>query len=398
MDNNEQDEASALLERAAEDAHHHPEIRADLLARLARAYMRQTRDEDAVSAADRAIVIAEPLRLDRIVAEAFVNKGSAMMKLGRLHEPRMLLRAGMELAHEAGDVDLELRARANLSVLLSLHVWDQAEAIRRDAIELARRVGSYKYAAYLADQSASQQGERGVDWDRGIAELDALLAEATEPRARSSLLAHRYWFEVNRGQDGQEIWSQLEHYRSEGWEDESLGFAAVSRARGELMDGRPTAALATIRQALPALGQIRSLGYWELLAIGAARRDIELVREAVAGLEDEGMITNVYVALRAAATGTLAALEDRTEDAVASFATAVERFQAAGWLYLVAFVQRLALELLPREPAFEGWADEARDRFELLGAKPDLRLLDEALAQAPSTLADRIQTGVGGGR
>jgi hypothetical protein len=164
------------------------------------------------------------------------------------------------------------------------------------------------------------------------------------------------------------------------------------------MDGRPTAALATIRQALPALGQIRSLGYWELLAIGAARRDIELVREAVAGLEDEGMITNVYVALRAAATGTLAALEDRTEDAVASFATAVERFQAAGWLYLVAFVQRLALELLPREPAFEGWADEARDRFELLGAKPDLRLLDEALAQAPSTLADRIQTGVGGGR
>ena len=174
------DEAVSLLEGATTQAESFPQIHADLLARTARAYMRLTRDEEAVVAADRAIVLAEPLMLDRIVAEAMANKGSALMKIGRIREPNLLLAAAADLAHEVRDYDLELRARGNLSVFLSLHDLPAATVLRHQAAELANRLGSYKWETWFKVAVLSSAVEAGEDWDTAMRGIDDLLDEVDE--------------------------------------------------------------------------------------------------------------------------------------------------------------------------------------------------------------------------
>ena len=67
--------------------------RAHMLARLSRAHMRLAQWERAMARADEALAIAEPLRLDHVIAESFVNKGSALSGLGRVREPALLIGA-----------------------------------------------------------------------------------------------------------------------------------------------------------------------------------------------------------------------------------------------------------------------------------------------------------------
>ena len=135
-----------------------------------------------------------------------------------------------------------------------------------------------------------------------------------------------------------------------------------------------------------------------MLVAGVQLRDLGIVREAEALLRDDANISNAFVATRAAAAGILAALEGRTDAAITGFREGVARFTMAGWHYHTARVQTLALSLMPGEPAFTGWADEARARFERLGAAPDLRLLDEALALVPSSTPATSRSEVAGGR
>lgn len=397
LDNDVLDEAAALLEGSSERAEAYPEIRADLLARLARAYMRLTRDEEAVRTADQAIVIAEPLLLDRIVAEAMINKGSALMKLGRLREPRMLLESGATLAHEVGDFDLELRGRANLSVILMMQDIEAATALREEIIELATRLGSHKHAIYTRTQIASTQGERGLDWDGGIAALGELLEETDERSARVSLLSGQMWFRVKRGEDWQDIWAELERLRADLGEGQDLAYASLVRAEAQLYDGRSSEALETVRRAMPHLKQLAELGAVVLLMVGAARRDLAIVREAEEQMQ-AFRLGNVYVGTRAWAAAVHASLDGRTEDAIAQFRLSVDRFGVANWRYWVAYVQLTALTFLPGEPAFEGWVEDARARLELLGAVQDLRLLDQALAQAPPIAPVESRSEVGSGR
>jgi hypothetical protein len=70
----------ALAELAADSAE---DLRADLEARLCRAYMRTGRHHESIAAADRGLVFAERLGLESIVADALVTKGSVLGILGR---------------------------------------------------------------------------------------------------------------------------------------------------------------------------------------------------------------------------------------------------------------------------------------------------------------------------
>ncbi len=392
------DEAVSLLEGATTGAESFPQIHADLLARTARAYMRLTRDEEAVVAADRAIVLAEPLMLDRIVAEAMANKGSALMKIGRIREPNLLLLAAADLAHEVRDYDLELRARGNLSVFLALHDLPAATVLRHQAAELANRLGSYKWETWFKVAILSSTVEAGEDWDTAMRDIDDLLDEVDEITAREELLNARAYLVVLRGEEASQALVELQAVSEELGADEVRAGAEVLRAEHLLRQGRPGEALSVAREALPGLGQNVELGRWAMLVAGVQLRDLDIVREAEALLRDDANISNAYVATRAAAAGILAALEGRTDEAITGFREGVARFTMTGWHYHTARVQTLALSLMPGEPAFTGWADAARARFERLGAAPDLRLLDEALALVPASTPATPRSEVAGGR
>jgi tetratricopeptide (TPR) repeat protein len=82
---------TALGEVAARPEQRDGALRAVLEARLSRVLMRVSEYPAAIEAADRALAIAERDRLEAIVAEALINKGSTLGGLGRWREGSALL-------------------------------------------------------------------------------------------------------------------------------------------------------------------------------------------------------------------------------------------------------------------------------------------------------------------
>ena len=97
-----------------------PEAEAVLYTYLSRAYYLAVRYEECLATAEQALNLAEPLGLDDLVAEALVNKAGALSDLlGRRREAVALYEGVIRLAHAAGLVGPELRARNNLGCHLA---------------------------------------------------------------------------------------------------------------------------------------------------------------------------------------------------------------------------------------------------------------------------------------
>src|SRR5690606_38916330 len=79
-----------------------PELEAEVMVALSRVYMRLNRVSDCLAAADRAHDIAEPMNLERIVADALNNRAAALANLGRRRESTALLREAVALAKAGG--------------------------------------------------------------------------------------------------------------------------------------------------------------------------------------------------------------------------------------------------------------------------------------------------------
>ena len=142
------------------------------------------------------------------------------------------------------------------------------------------------------------------------------------------------------------------------------------------------------------MGQNRILGAWVVVFAGFRLGDLEAVRQAEAEIREDKQFDNAHIATRALAAGMLAGLEGRRQDAVEAFRAGVRYFDLAGWRYWSAHTKSVALTALPGEPAFDGWAQEARLLFESVGAKPDLAWLDEALAKRAATDRSTERPGV----
>ncbi len=118
-----------------------PEVEAEVAAYLARGYMREAENQRAVEMADRALTIAERLNLDDVVAEALLNKGSALGYLGRRREANALLEAAVKLAMQGSSTSREMRARHNLATGLSEDDPKRSLELLIETLELARAVG-----------------------------------------------------------------------------------------------------------------------------------------------------------------------------------------------------------------------------------------------------------------
>jgi tetratricopeptide (TPR) repeat protein len=135
--------AIEVLEAALPDAESIGDepVLAQILAHLSRGYMRRALADKAIDAADRALAIAEVLNLDAIVAEAFVNKGSALTIAGRRREATALLQAAVEMATAGSDRNFEMRARNNFASALADDEPARATRLVLEAVELARQLG-----------------------------------------------------------------------------------------------------------------------------------------------------------------------------------------------------------------------------------------------------------------
>ncbi len=97
-------------------------------------------------------------------------------------------------------------------------------------------------------------------------------------------------------------------------------------------------------------------------------------------MDQEVYSGNFTEGTRLLAEAGVAALEGRTEEALAGFSGAVAKFTRNSSRLHAAVAQLDALTLLPQEPSIADWADAARERFEVVKASPLLALLDRAVA------------------
>jgi tetratricopeptide (TPR) repeat protein len=166
------EEALAEGEDLAESAEY-----AALLAELSRVYMMTGRAEEAVNTADRSLTLARLQVPVRPVVEALINKGTALMNIGRRTEAAALLRGAAGEADRYGLSSASLRSRNNLLGLAAADDHREANALQREGYELAIRLGNSGFVPQFLMQLGFSSIVLG-EWGAWMKEIEAV--EETE--------------------------------------------------------------------------------------------------------------------------------------------------------------------------------------------------------------------------
>lgn len=382
LDSGHLDEAVEFMERelsGVSEADDGPDS-AQVLANLSRAYMRTDRNQQAVDAADRALKVADRLNMERVVAEAFINKASSLHRLGRLREAMALHQAAIAIADRHGFAEQQLRGRNNYSV--AQIELEPAKALQTvyEAIDHARRLGQRGMYHWLIGTSALYSASIGAGWDRALELEQEVLASSPihYDRARalltsSLLLARR----------GEAIDLPMVKAATAGITDSQVvGGRDFLAAEIALADGRMADAHSLSMQALDAWVDSAAVVMQAALHAVAVTKRIADAQEIKARMDAYASGAPAADAMRAWADGVVDALGGRVADALRELRTAHGTLRSIGMHFDAATVAIDALRLLPDEAEVHGWAPEARALFEELGAKPYLRMLEEALEAA----------------
>ncbi|MEO5986502.1 MAG: hypothetical protein ABIW50_01900, partial [Candidatus Limnocylindria bacterium] len=376
--------ATEVLEVAVADAETIGDepVLAQILAYLSRCYMRLGLTDKAVEAADRALPIAERLDLDAIVAEAFVNKGSALNIVGRRRESIALQQAALDMAVAGTDRNFEMRARNNFASAISEDDPARSTRLFLEAAELARQVGDRgMYNWTLGTGVAGLYGE-GRDWDVHAALMREALESATLSHDRLRLRTFLSLAEMARGERPDELVAEITQLVGDSEEPDDLFSLYMVKGTTALLAGDPEAAFRDAMLAMDVVAQNQEvpLGLAARAAIWSrnldhARRTAELRAALPAGAYGRTEI--------ARATAAVAALEGRTKDALAGFRDARAGLVRLEQMFEAACYVVDAAVLLPGEPEVRAWAAEVRPLLEELSARPYLQKLAEALGSAP---------------
>jgi tetratricopeptide (TPR) repeat protein len=165
-------------------------VRADVLAKLARAHYRNTDAQRSLEVADEALVIAERDRLLTTLGDAMVSKGTALWMASRPLEAIALLSAGLKVAQREGDVLTAFRAVANLGGLVTFEEGAAASwKVTREAAELSRAIGDVGQTVWHVGNLLISAMFGGEPLDAVLREADDLFALDLEIADRQHLLS-----------------------------------------------------------------------------------------------------------------------------------------------------------------------------------------------------------------
>ena len=379
IDSGRPTEAVAILEAAVAAF---PETgrdgaRAAILANLSRALMRAEEPARAIVAADLALDLAEHLGDERLVADAFNNKGSSLQYLGRRREGAALLRAAVELAHAGGFVAAELRARNNLAT--GLDDLGEARAFYRSAEELGARLGNRSMTAWARESRRFYDFASADDWDAAMIDSGDADVGAESPLDEIRRLYTNLCIVIARGQSSDALLARLETLSAQVSDPFARAALHSLLADRALLAGSFEMA---VDEAFAAAAAMSSFASTNLsTAIRAAVRGGDLARalEALHGIESDPAVGPIQDAALAAARAGVAALEGRTEEAIGGYREAYARDVAIGWTLNAG---RSAVDLVMlvgvTHPAGAEAAAQARSIFGPVEAKAYLDLLDAA--------------------
>jgi class 3 adenylate cyclase/tetratricopeptide (TPR) repeat protein len=348
-----------------------------LESQLARVYMLVGRDEEALPMEERVLEVAERDELTELAATALITKGSALDHLGRHFEAVALIEAARRLTELYGHWSLLPRAINNLASVLGEDDPRAALTVAREGLELQRRTGDRSFTML---DNAVYASIRVGEWDWAIAELEAALPEETDAMARGAALGSLAQFRAYRGLDATPLLEELDQLAASL--DAGSAFKALGRAHRGLASGDLAAAIEGAQRFAEGWSQ----GHVEVrvLATRAAlwSRDVSTARECLAALRrlpDRGRA--VRLANRTLEAG-IAALEGRSDEAVAVYRDALRDWEELGlpWDQALAGID-MAFTLGPEAPAVVAAAKASRSILERLEANAMLARLDQAMAQ-----------------
>jgi class 3 adenylate cyclase/tetratricopeptide (TPR) repeat protein len=357
-------------------------VRAEILGSLSRAYMRINDPRRSVEAADRALELAEPLGLDRVIAETLNNKGSSLGYLGRNREALALLEGAVKIARAGGHVAAEIRALTNLGA--SSETTLAALDATRAAAELGRRVGNRSLARWSEDMCRWYAFEVGEGWDEAIEGGLAQVADDRAHRLASDLdeartLSFIGFSMAARGDPLDDLLDRLTTLADRLTDPFARACLLSIRGDRAMLAGDPVAAaadsLASAQLDTPARGLFTAIAFRQALWA----RDLDRA-SAVLAIMESLPPNPAHAASLVAIHAGLDALEGRRDAAATGYRAGVAGTQALGDAFEAA---RIALDCVlavgADHPVARMLADEARPVFERVRATPYLERLDAAM-------------------
>jgi class 3 adenylate cyclase/tetratricopeptide (TPR) repeat protein len=381
----------ALAELGSRPGPEADEGRARLQARLARVLMRLDERQASIEAADRALTVAERDRLEDVVVEALVNKGSALANSGRWREGTALLGAAADLAARTGDVATEIRARNNLATTLWSEQPERGVAMLEETLELGRRVGGPLVSVWQVMVIAFGEYQLARDWDRALALLDEFLEYDLSPADRGRLLGARITILIDRGEvDRTEVDEVVAIWR--GLSDPDAQASPVSvDSQLAFVEGRLAEALQGRLQAADMAGANRFGELIEAAFIAMQSGDATAASSVLARIDANPDTTRLTEASRACLRAGIDAVEGRSAQAEAGFKAAFQQLGAFGW-YRSRTMMTAAM-LLPGAPEAPQWVADAEEVFVRCRAKPYLGMLEPVRAEVERATRQRARPG-----
>jgi tetratricopeptide (TPR) repeat protein len=377
-----------------------PEL-AMLAVQLARVLFFSGHAGEAMARNELALEIAEALELPEVLSHALNTKSVLLVGLGRRQEARLLLGHALDVALANDLSEAAMRAYNNLAG--GAATSDRArEALGhlRAMSELAQRVGD-RVSRARADASTFRQLITLGEWSEALELMDELLrtdAADDSSTARLELSLELIYPLLQRGElEGArrrfEEWAEVADQRD----------VQVRAAHGLwealllLAEGKPAEATGPAEKVLASsLG----VGHWTTTAgievgleVAAALHDGEKVDELLSLIESTppGHVSPYLRALGARFGAYRAAREGDLATASAGFGAAADLLRGIERPFDLAVVLLEHAEWLVADGLIEesaATADEAREIFERLQAKPWLERLDRIAKRVPQVVVD----------
>ena len=311
------------------DANEAAEAAAMITEAIGRTAFRSHDMAESVAWSDRAIALAEPLRLDEIVAMALVTKASALLFGGHRREGLALLEGAVLDARAHGQDLAALRGANNLSSAMVESDPRASLERTREGMVLSRRLGLSAFDTYHAGNAAAA-AERLGEWAWLAMTLDEVVERDPDRPDVEWITMHR---DLPTAWTGDPDLARAERLLERGIRENDIQAELIVSdwlACCEFAAGRPAAALdraesffrdaesgATVPQAFAVVGRF---------ALHAGRLD---VAQRVLGYtvgRFGGVLDHDVSNLQAG----IAALEGRTADALGLYRSALAGYREAG--------------------------------------------------------------------
>ncbi|HLY14418.1 MAG TPA: hypothetical protein VKR24_08705, partial [Candidatus Limnocylindrales bacterium] len=286
-----------------------------------------------------------------------------------------------------GHVAAEIRALANMGAGIDDPV--ESSKISRQAYDLAMRVGNVNLARWSRESIRFGAFLRADGWDEAMAEVwadvDALFGGGGSLTDEARWINTTVSIRVHRGLPVDELLERLDEIAAEV-SDPIVSSEVLSHRAQMAMVAGDYATAARLNEAAADLGSQVTFIYLSFaLRSLLLAHDLEGARAMAIRHHKESQANRIDEAFDIGAAASIAALEGRTDEAIAGYREAFERLAAIHEDWLMAMLGFEVVALVGADhPFVREVAARSRTIFERVGARPWLANLDALLASSPS--------------